>query len=127
MKPLNVPIPFAKDGIGVLAQARLAHQLVRSLWLPEDLGHEERQSRVSAAMALLEGIKPEDPIEGMLAVQMIATHEAAMECLRRSMLPGQTFEGRDQTLRNAAKLMGSTNASSPRSTSGAEGVSRASP
>jgi hypothetical protein len=42
----------------------------------------------------------------MLAVQMIATHEAATECLRRSMLPDQTFAGRDQTLRHAAKLMG---------------------
>jgi hypothetical protein len=28
-----------------------------------------------------------------------------MECLRRSMLDGQTFEGRDQNLKHAAKLL----------------------
>jgi len=41
----------------------------------------------------------------MLATQMVATHNAAMECLRRAMLGGQTFEGRDQSLKHAAKLL----------------------
>lgn len=41
----------------------------------------------------------------MLAVQMIGTHAAAMECLRRAMLPEQTFAGRDMALKHAHKLM----------------------
>ena len=48
---------------------------------------------------MLEGIAPEGEIEGMLAAQMVATHSAAMECLKRAMLENQTFEGRDQNLK----------------------------
>jgi hypothetical protein len=40
----------------------------------------------------------------MLAAQMVATHLAAMECLRWARAPGQTFEGRDMNLRHATKL-----------------------
>src|SRR3954453_16145805 len=32
---------------------------------------------------MVKGIGPRDIVEGMLAAQMVATHEAAMECLRR--------------------------------------------
>ena len=42
----------------------------------------------------------------MLAVQMIATHNAATECLRLGMVQGQSFEWRDQNLKHAAKLLG---------------------
>jgi len=35
---------------------------------------------------------------------MVATHRAAMECLRQAQVPGQTFEGRDLNLRHATKL-----------------------
>ena len=40
----------------------------------------------------------------MLAAQMAATHNAAMECYRRSMLDNQTFEGRRESLNQANKL-----------------------
>jgi hypothetical protein len=42
----------------------------------------------------------------LLAAQMVATHSAAMECLCRAMLEEQTFEGRDQNLKHATKLLG---------------------
>ena len=42
-----------------------------------------------AAGAALIGIKPTDAIEGMLAAQMVATHNAALECYRRAMLGEQ--------------------------------------
>ena len=50
------------------------------------------------------GTKPADELEGMLAAQMVATHNAAMECYRRASIEGQTFEGRDNSLKHAAKL-----------------------
>jgi hypothetical protein len=50
------------------------------------------------------GIEPRDEIEGMLAAQMVATHNAAMECYRRAMLDNQTFEGRRENLNQANKL-----------------------
>ena len=57
-----------------------------------------------AAIGALEAIAPRDGLEGMVAAQMVATHEAAMECLRRAMLPEQTIEGRDLNLKHGAKL-----------------------
>jgi hypothetical protein len=41
----------------------------------------------------------------MLAVQMVAAHETAMDCFRRAQLPNQTFEGRRQNLGFANKLV----------------------
>ncbi len=83
----------------------LLNQIYETLWMPAESSEEERFQRVRSAIAALRGIKPQDEIEGMLATQMVATHTAAMECLRRSMIPGQKFEGRDNNLRHAAKLM----------------------
>jgi hypothetical protein len=40
----------------------------------------------------------------MLAAQLIASHNAAIECYRRSMIPEQTFEGRSENLNQANKL-----------------------
>ena len=49
-------------------------------------------------------IKPQDEIEGMLAAQMVAAHNASMECFRRAMLFEQSFEGRSENLSQANKL-----------------------
>ena len=84
---------------------RLIHQTLRASWVPENANQEELEKYIQSAIALLKGIKPTNEIEGMLAAQMVATHSAAMECLRRAMLQGQTFEGRDQNLKHAAKLL----------------------
>jgi hypothetical protein len=46
-----------------------------------------------------------DPIEAMLAVQMVATHEAALECFRRAALTEQTFAGRELGLKYGDKLV----------------------
>ena len=40
----------------------------------------------------------------MIAAQLIAAHNAAMECYRRAMLGEQTFEGRRENLAQANKL-----------------------
>ncbi len=57
-----------------------------------------------AAEDALAGIGPRDAAEGMLAAQMVAVHEAAMECLRRAMLDGQSFEGRQANLGQAGEV-----------------------
>ena len=58
-----------------------------------------------AILAALKGIGPQNEMEGMLAVQMVSTHNAAMECLRQATVPGLPAELRDQNLKHAAKLM----------------------
>ena len=50
------------------------------------------------------GIKPRDTLEGMLATQLVACHNASMESHRRAMLREQTFEGRHENLNQANKL-----------------------
>jgi hypothetical protein len=72
--------------------------------MPLRLDEETQALRVWFAN-LQGGIDARDPVEGMLAPQMIATHQAAMECLRRSALQEQTSEGRDLNLKNATRLM----------------------
>src|SRR3954453_2201655 len=81
----------------------LANQVTNALWLAR-ADEDERQKRMSAAVAGLAGIAPRDELEGMLGAQLIAAHSAAMECYRRAMIPDQTFEGHRESLTQANKL-----------------------
>ena len=87
-------------------QRELLDQVTTSLWLPEWKSEEKKIEAAKAAFDALQKIAPQSELEGMLAAQMISTHNAAMECLRRSMMEGQTFEGRNLALTHAAKLLG---------------------
>jgi hypothetical protein len=81
----------------------IANQAVKSLWLrhsDEETADRQRKATVSA----LVGIAPRDEIEGMIVAQLLAAHNAAMECHRRAMLGEQTFEGRGENLNQANKL-----------------------
>jgi len=57
------------------------------------------------AMALLQGIKPQDEIEGMLAVQMIAVHNIAMDAMRLVMISDQFSEAKERNTNRATKLL----------------------
>lgn len=83
----------------------LMTQLQEALWRPEWRSPEKLQDFAVASIALLRDIKPKDTIEAMLAVQMVSTHHAALECSRRAMHQEQTFDGRSQNLKFAAALM----------------------
>lgn len=84
---------------------RLIEQTVRALWIPKGASKEREIELMESAIALLQGIKPQDEIEGMFATQMVAAHSAAMECLRRATIDGQTLEACDLNLKHAAKLL----------------------
>jgi hypothetical protein len=81
----------------------LANQTIQTLWLKHSDPEETRRHRHAAVDALI-GIKPGDELEGMMAAQLIAAHNAAMECYRRAMIGEQTFEGRRENLSQANKL-----------------------
>src|SRR3954451_24353046 len=81
----------------------LANQVTNALWLAR-ADEDERQKRMSAAVAGLAGIGPRDELEGMPGAQLIAAHSAAMECYRRAMIPDQTLEGHRESLTQANKL-----------------------
>ncbi len=98
----------AKEATGTgkpVLMLRLINQAINSLWIPEGASEEYRNENIQSAIAMLQGIKPTDEIEGMLAAQMVGTHGAAMVCLSRAMIPNQTFAGVEQSLKHAAKLM----------------------
>jgi len=62
----------------------LASQAIKTLWLK----HSDKEScdqQYSATVAALIGIGPRDELEAMIAAQLLAAHNAAMECYRRAM------------------------------------------
>jgi hypothetical protein len=81
----------------------LVSQVGNALWR-EPCDSAEQTQLMQAALAAMTGMKPRDELEGMLIGQLIATHNAAMECYRRAMLGEQTFEGRRENLNQANKL-----------------------
>lgn len=80
----------------------VANQVVNALKMHADAQEWERH-KVGAISSLV-GINPKDELEGMLAAQLVASHNAAMECYRRAMLGQQTFEGRRENLSQASRL-----------------------
>jgi hypothetical protein len=63
-----------------------------------------QEKQIRAALGALIGIRPKDELEGMMAAQLIAAHNAAMECFRRAMIGEQRLEGRRDNLAQANKL-----------------------
>lgn len=82
----------------------LINQAARSTWLGNTPDAAGREQLTKASMAVLVGIDPKDEIEGMIAAQLYAAHNAAMECMRRAMIPEQSFDGRKENLAQANKL-----------------------
>jgi hypothetical protein len=81
----------------------IANQSVRTLWIAHS-DEKTLESQRKATVSALVGIGPKDEIEGMIAAQLLAAHNASMECYRRAMLREQTFEGRRENLAQANKL-----------------------
>jgi len=83
----------------------LFNDLLGNMYLPEGLSDDEMVLKADAAKETLRQIAPQDGVEGMLAVQMASTHQAAMECLRRSAIPKQSLEGRNMALKHGEKFL----------------------
>lgn len=81
----------------------VVNQAINASWRPEP-GSELEAMTVQRVMATFQGIAPKDETEGLLAAQMVAVHNAAMECFRRAMLPDQMLPSREMNLRLGDKL-----------------------
>jgi hypothetical protein len=81
----------------------IANQVAQTLWVANS-NEAESETQYQAAFFGLMGIGPKDELEGMMAAQLVASHNAAMECYRRAMIGEQTFEGRKENLNQANKL-----------------------
>jgi len=80
----------------------LLKQLVEAMWKIEDRSEREQDDHIRAALAALNALKPQDETEGMIGVQMIATHHAALDCLQRAIFEP---DGRDRSLTHASKFL----------------------
>ena len=79
----------------------LINSMVNSGWFPSGIADEDRNRLIFVAVTGLQGFKPTDEIEAMIAAQAMAAHFTSMECSRRAMLHEQPFEAA-QGLRKAA-------------------------
>lgn len=86
-------------------QRGFIRQLLETLWLPDDCSAEDFDAAVNAAIAALMAIRPRGALEGGLAVQMVATHNAALGCLKLALDGPQTPYSFER-LKQAEKLMG---------------------
>jgi hypothetical protein len=84
---------FASHSIGWLAA--VARQHGNSIPTEKEL---------NAALAVVDGVRPENEIEAMLAMQMFAAHEAAMEMIQR-MRQATTMEAMQHYSTIATKMM----------------------
>jgi hypothetical protein len=74
--------------------------------VPPSLGELQRDAYYVKAIDLFESIEPTDGIEGMLAMQMVGTHNASLECLRQAMIYNQSLEAQKVYLSQAERMMG---------------------
>lgn len=95
---------FARCDAELVEKAKIL-EIADLLWFPEGTSEAEHDAKIVKAIDLFDSINPADGIESMLAVQMVGTHHAVVECLRRSKLQGQTTEGRNFALIQAQRLM----------------------
>ncbi|MEF2547981.1 hypothetical protein VQ045_12495 [Aurantimonas sp. E1-2-R+4] len=82
----------------------LINQAVGSIWYGAAVDPATKKQLQCSAPGAMMNIGPKDAIEGMLAAQMVATHNAAMECYRRAMIPEQPLVGRESALNHGNKL-----------------------
>jgi len=71
----------------------------------EGFDYERQAEFANNALALLNGIHPQDEIEGMLAIQMIAVHNMAMETMKLAMVTGQPPQWIESNVNHATKML----------------------
>jgi hypothetical protein len=80
-------------------------QLEKALWMPPNASAADQVSIVRGALATLQGIAPADDLEGMLAVQMVAVNQAAVQCMQQAASPRASEAVRDTSIHRATRLM----------------------
>jgi uncharacterized protein (DUF305 family) len=86
-------------------QRHRVNEVMNTLSRRPDLSREDMNARVQSAYDMLAELAPRDHAERMLINQMIACHEAAMECMQIASTPGKSMEVCDMAWKHAEKLM----------------------
>lgn len=112
-EPGNVAVPDTKDlKAWYAALERIIHtndgQLSQVLLSQAAIsldGSVPFADRVNTSLTAIEGIAPRDALEALLAVQMVATHNLALDFLKRATNPNAHPELVSEQINRAAKLM----------------------
>ena len=106
--PARAPITFAlypdvvAQATGTGDEVLGCHLVTQAASALSAEGDGEREFQ--ATVAAMRGLAPRDALEGMMATQMAAVHNAAMDCLRRAQSKGQDGQVRDRSFRQATRL-----------------------
>ncbi|TVS00372.1 MAG: hypothetical protein EA407_14925 [Rhodobacteraceae bacterium] len=100
-----LPLDALIDVSDLAVETEKLNEIANLVRLAEGMDKDTKNARIARAIELYESVNPQSGLEGMLAVQMVGTHVTALECLRRAMVEGQTFEGREMNLKHAQKLI----------------------
>jgi hypothetical protein len=92
---------FMKDAVG-LAAPKVFYRAVNDLL--NIIGGDDKDDQISIIFLLLQDINPRDSIEGLLAVQMVATHYMNMRMCKLASHPEQTENGTDKNINRSIKL-----------------------
>jgi hypothetical protein len=81
----------------------LVNQILDCVWVrdPDDTA---KAKQATAALSGAAGINPKDELEGMLAAQMLAAHNAAMECYRQATVATAEGKNCNESLSQANKF-----------------------
>jgi hypothetical protein len=87
-------------------EAAKLKEILSLIPMPPGISDTQRDALYVKAIDLFESLGPTDGIEGMLAMQMVGTHNASLECLRRAMIYNQSLEAQKVYLSQAERMMG---------------------
>src|SRR5215813_12664667 len=84
--------------------ARLAYQVATCQWLPSEFATQQHAEQATSAIAALKELAPANAVEGMLATQMVAAHNASLDLLQRAMADSQPDRAVEERTRQYARL-----------------------
>ena len=93
-----------QDLFGTVGTSFPISQLNHVLTLARDVEGQYDAVKINSMLAAIEAVRPADEVQGMIAVQMVATHELAMSILRRAARVDQIPQF-DSAANMAVKLM----------------------
>jgi len=91
--------------LGLRSGKAASHLVTQAVNTPDWCGSQDAADRWVTTQEMLREICPKGATEALLAIQMIAIHNAALMFLTRATVAGQTFEGADANVTRAVRLM----------------------
>lgn len=102
-EPETLEVAFSTEDTSLqLARVR---QLKATLRIANKGSEEDQMLAMQAAIATLSSIAPNNSMEAMLACQMVATHDAAIDCFQTAMEAEDSKDYRIKNINLAHKLI----------------------